>query len=411
MNVKFYMPKFGRNTKFSSMAKELLLTFIATTLSIVLTFGTAHWLEMNKQKETRRLMAMTIIQDIDMSLDVVRKRLEYEKKGTDMARYLYLNINRLDSIKGDTLPIFFDYVTGIKANSELEFSKSTETIFNSSDDTWRTIDDKLFMKSVQDFYNARTTLESACKESVFFDRPVTREELSEMVMSFDDMNDPSSYAAACRRLLQSDKVSSYIGMSYMRMNTYLAFLQDYSFANETNKNLMYISESEMYAFVHQTSCKTRHASEKQLIGTWTSIKTDGRTEVQDEYRADHTFNSHLTYKFDDAAFIGSMILKVSFKGKWELQGDSLVLNFDRNSYVLTVDENGVAYSRENAEYVKQMKYDMEKGANRDAIVQQFYGTGRYAYATNIDPTGSRLDLNHPGGAIEKFQRREKEEQK
>jgi hypothetical protein len=41
MNIKFNMPKFRRKLEWGGMAKELLLTFIGTTLSIVLTFGTA----------------------------------------------------------------------------------------------------------------------------------------------------------------------------------------------------------------------------------------------------------------------------------------------------------------------------------------------------------------------------------
>ena len=45
MNVKFKMPKFGRKLTGSGMVKELLLTTLATTISIVLTFGTAALLE------------------------------------------------------------------------------------------------------------------------------------------------------------------------------------------------------------------------------------------------------------------------------------------------------------------------------------------------------------------------------
>ena len=43
MNVKFKMPKFGRKTNGGSMMKELILTTLATSISIVLTFGTAMW--------------------------------------------------------------------------------------------------------------------------------------------------------------------------------------------------------------------------------------------------------------------------------------------------------------------------------------------------------------------------------
>lgn len=45
MNVKFKMPKFGEMSSGKSMLRELLMTTIGTTISIVLTFGTAAWLD------------------------------------------------------------------------------------------------------------------------------------------------------------------------------------------------------------------------------------------------------------------------------------------------------------------------------------------------------------------------------
>ena len=40
MNVKFRMPKFGQMQGGKSMLRELLMTTLGTTISIVLTFGT-----------------------------------------------------------------------------------------------------------------------------------------------------------------------------------------------------------------------------------------------------------------------------------------------------------------------------------------------------------------------------------
>ena len=51
MNVKFRMPKFGQMQSGKSMLRELLMTTLGTTISIVLTFGTAAW--MDQQEEGR----------------------------------------------------------------------------------------------------------------------------------------------------------------------------------------------------------------------------------------------------------------------------------------------------------------------------------------------------------------------
>ena len=45
MNVKFKMPKFRHDLTKKGWLKELLMTFLGTTISIVLTFGTAQLIE------------------------------------------------------------------------------------------------------------------------------------------------------------------------------------------------------------------------------------------------------------------------------------------------------------------------------------------------------------------------------
>ena len=45
MNAKFNMPKFRRELTGKGWLKELLMTFLGTTISIVLTFGTTAYLE------------------------------------------------------------------------------------------------------------------------------------------------------------------------------------------------------------------------------------------------------------------------------------------------------------------------------------------------------------------------------
>ena len=404
------MPKVGRTTNKRSMAKELLLTFIATTMSIILTFGTAYLLEKRKARNDRKLMAMTIIQDINMTLDVIRGRVEYEQNGYGISRYLQHNIERLDEIQGDTLMRFFHYITGYEQKYELEFSTSNEDIFNSSQDSWSTLDDKLFMRSVQEFYERRAQLDRKSKEMVIFERPITRDELYQIIMESDKMDSHASFVALCRQLLESDKVNIYINKAKNRMNLYRGFLTDYSFMNETNKNLMYISESDLYDFVHQTSCKTRHATEKQIIGTWVSIKANDMMSTEVEYRRDHTFTEEYVFRMFLDKFYGNMILKYSVQGEWSIVKDSLIKNIDANTLKVEVDENGIIYRPEAARLIQALKEDYESGEGRQAIYEDLCRESRIARGTNIDPTGSRIDLLYPGGAITKFQRKEESEE-
>ena len=181
------MPKFGRDMTVKGWLKELLMTILATTISIVLTFGTAQYLEDQQTEQARRMMAMTIINDIDESIKVVKQLMEAEEKGRNVAFYLMENIDRLKTVSEDTLVLFFNTVIPSTFGGDLEFKKANEEIFNSSQDTWRTLDDRKFLNNVQDFYNARTILEYQRKESIIFQKPVTKEELYQMMMNTDEL--------------------------------------------------------------------------------------------------------------------------------------------------------------------------------------------------------------------------------
>ena len=174
MNAKFRMPKLVGENKFNGTVKELLLAIIATTISIVLTFGTSAWLENKEQEKARRMLAMTIINDIDQSLTVIRNRLSIEERGYAVTNYLQHNIDRLESIPDDTLFIFFNYITNGHFNTKEEFKKTNENIFNSSQESWRTLNDRKFLNNVMDFYNARNMLEKQSKEWICFQKPVTK---------------------------------------------------------------------------------------------------------------------------------------------------------------------------------------------------------------------------------------------
>lgn len=154
MNAKFKMPKLGRDQTGKGWIKELLMTFLGTTISIVLTFGSAAWIEKKEAEEARRLLAMTIVSDIDQSLEVINNRLKYEDECRGISYYLMWNCHRLEEIGSDSITAFLNYVLGSGFPRELEMETSNEHIFNSSLDSWRTLSDKKFLKNVQDFYNA-----------------------------------------------------------------------------------------------------------------------------------------------------------------------------------------------------------------------------------------------------------------
>lgn len=73
MNVKFKMPKFGRHLTVKGSLKELLMTFLGTTISIVLTFGTSALLDNHQKAAQQRQTAIMSVYDIDEIIRLVKE--------------------------------------------------------------------------------------------------------------------------------------------------------------------------------------------------------------------------------------------------------------------------------------------------------------------------------------------------
>ena len=56
-----------------SSAKQFLLSLIATSVSIILTFGTAAIIDHNKKQAAKKEMVMMIISDMDNTIELVEK--------------------------------------------------------------------------------------------------------------------------------------------------------------------------------------------------------------------------------------------------------------------------------------------------------------------------------------------------
>ena len=387
MNVKFKMPKFGRDQTGRGWLKELLMTFLGTTISIVLTFGTTAYLEDWQTVRARRMMAMTIINDINQSLEVVKKRKDAEEKGHEVACYVIENKDRLESISEDTLRQFINYVTTASSNSDMEFKTMNENIFNSSQDSWRTLNDRKFLNNVQEFYNARTMLEQQCKDLVFFKKPFTKEEEFDFFLDgkFENTVD------RCRWLLEGKRLKKYLDFVSQRMKVYVIFLR-LTNLNEENKFLMNITEQEMEEFVNHTYMEIHPAKEKDLMGTWNAVLADNKNEMAYDFREDHTFTTHQSIQYGHRIYRDKLVQHYTLSGTWAVEGDSLVMYYDMKSYKMEIDDSKISYPPHLAESVRELKDELAGEEMKPGLVKKLDQNNRTARATNMDQSGTRLEL-------------------
>ena len=408
MNVKFKMPKFGRKLTGGSMTKELLLTILGTTISIVLTFGTAHLIEQRQAEQARKLMAMTFINDLDETMATVQRILGAEEKGYDITTYLMENMDRLDSISDDTLKVFFDYVTPSSfmpgrqmVMQERQSMKNSENILTMSQDSWRTLSDRKFFTNIQEFYNYKALLDRQTEEDVVYEKPFSKENLSRMIMDTDEMSTHEGFVAMCRNMLKSVRVKRYTDYHAQRVYDYEYFLWCAVQMNEENKFLMNITEQDMKDFVNGTHMKVRKVSDSDLVGTWENPSPVDNYISTFEYKKDHTFTIHIFESMNDVNFRGRLVQRYSIGGTWAIEGDSLVKVFDMKSYKMEIDDSGISYQPSQADAVEKVKKEFSQMPNS---LKDLETNPRISQGLNIDESGTRLQLNDPGTGIAHYRK-------
>lgn len=179
MNVKLHTPKTLKAGSGMSSAKQFLLSLIATTVSIVLTFGTAAIIDNHKKKAARKEMVMMVISDFDKTIEMVQKADSALREAKRIEMALAAHPEHYDSLSY-ALPPLMAWVYD-------EFPATVEKIFSTSIETFNTIGDVNFVNEASSFYMARslykTEVQDRLKENLM-NEPVLQSIQSLMNVNF-----------------------------------------------------------------------------------------------------------------------------------------------------------------------------------------------------------------------------------
>lgn len=151
MNAKNEMSKFGRQLTEDSMLKKLILSTFATTISIILTFGTAAYIEHRQKEKNRRQTTMMVLSDIY----VFEKQLEsYDSVYISKWKNDIVELQSLshDSIMNLSYEQQRKYWEALVVTVMLPRDKTAENIFTSDISTWREVGNFRFIKLVSFIY-------------------------------------------------------------------------------------------------------------------------------------------------------------------------------------------------------------------------------------------------------------------
>lgn len=125
--------------------KGFMLSLAATTVSIILTFGTTAIIERNKQNADKREMVMMIMYDMQQSLQGIEQCEKNLEDYFDLQLDLLAHPDRYDE----------QHMRLVSFIPVLEYSTTVESIFRNNIETINTIGSILFVESVSSFYDIR----------------------------------------------------------------------------------------------------------------------------------------------------------------------------------------------------------------------------------------------------------------
>ena len=228
MNVKLHTPSSLKAGSGMKSFKQFFLSLLATTVSIVLTFGTAAVIDNHKKKAAKKEMALMIISDFDKTIELV----ENVDSSLCECRRLQNEIA--------THPEFFDQLHfGFAEKMSWimdDFTETTEKIFSTSIETFNIINDVNFVNEVSSFYLERRQYKA-----------MLMDELEKQWLDSDVMQ-------------SIDSLLNFSFPEYVYLNR--GFLVDFRATRDRCMDLMDVSEDEIIAFNNKRTQKVLDAKTK-----------------------------------------------------------------------------------------------------------------------------------------------------
>ena len=222
MKAKLQTPKIQMSDSSKDTLKQFLLSLVATTISIVLTCGTAAWVDNQKKAADKREMVMMILYDLAGTLEQVEKADSLIHAGFEKQLEVAANPKLLEQN-----PFTFVWVV-----PTIEYTETVERIFSSNVETINTIGNVFFSELVSDFFHVRKMY----KEEI----------CDKFVKSFEENEGYKEYDKA----INIDYPNDYIYMSGMFLN-----MMKYDF-NQCQQ-MMDISNEDLDAFHQKRNIRER----------------------------------------------------------------------------------------------------------------------------------------------------------
>lgn len=389
MNAKFRMPRFWGQPKFQGTFKEITLSTIATTISIILTFGTAHYIDEKKKRDTARQTAMMVIHDMEINIESLRNMAKNEEKHRNMTYYVMEHLDEIDSVSYDTLSDVLNYLTAYTEQEKpYTIDEASEHVFFSSQESWQIIDNATFIDEVQNFYSSRHEIFDYVNNSDQWQKPVSSKAMYlHQLNRGDGITDIEQFL---REVITSKEVRFFLNYSTARQTQLNQFADGFQHISDVCKFNMGITDEELEEYVKNRTHVGRSVKERELEGLWIMQESDDQYSSI-EYRDDHTYTqtniAHLAYPIYD----GRVDFKYVSGGTWELRNDTLYTH-RQPDYQFEMDRSHITPKPGHEKEVEEYLQTWEQSGLKEQKAAAAGTVSHNAYEAVINASGNKIQL-------------------
>ena len=216
--------------------------FLATTLSIILTFGTTEMVNHCQRLNDRRLSAMMVMGNIETFSRKVEEMANSMARRDSIATWmLSLPQDSLDLIPpSEMVDLINEVIAGIDF---LTHDKTAESIFSSNIETWKNMQKFQFIDNVGSCFSEMNADENYWREWV--------KGFEEAVNDVLEHPEEHSGERTCTKLLRNDVFRQKIESFHVRQYWLEYLAAKYRFLNQKSAKMMDIKYEEVEAFADE----------------------------------------------------------------------------------------------------------------------------------------------------------------
>ena len=328
--------------------KQLSLSILGTAIGVGLTFFANNRLESAHRHTAQRETAIMAVCDIDEIVQGLKDEIQLEDSLFQVTMYVATHQELIDTLSMDTLDRAFEYLYDDPTVVKPWTANTKENAFNSGIDARMNLGNNQFYDNVQQCYYVRRSLMKVMADAPMFQRPLKKDayedflyELPPTAIDYDGIPHPNARRDMMKQVIAHEAATLYIKRYFIRKNAFKKAVYDLESLNRENKMLMDITDEDIETYLKKYSNRVQPQDiAGQIIGKWESnLETPQTFVFQEKNIFDFTTKMPMSMQIqlekENTEVFAQNIITVHTTGRWELRGDTLLIDYDDQKIEIT----------------------------------------------------------------------------